>query len=735
MIVFLFVYNIMISSINEYDEANLYTSAARANEILSQQMNNIRIVCQQIRNGVDDSFIKFLSDDRDFINDHGNFNLAKKDMMEKLNLYTMSSQIIDEIYLFPAADNNIVSSLGSIDLDVLYGSLIRFGDLDVSRFREEYLNGQKYSAISQPIKTYKAGAESESLLYIESYPNNYFDNPTGYIVVCLDFNEIKKIMGYSENNSEQCLFLYDMHNKQIFPDNDNDVISSASNSDIYEINNKKYIAFSFNNDTGLNVLSGNLYNSAIKKTIKIKFAVIIILFAALLIGAGLSIYFAKLSAKPIKRLTKQMETLSGVGISNNNEFAYLSAAIDSICNDISVIKEEYRAEMPVIINDFVNSLLAGKELSNDRILQLSKNMNIDISGKMFTVLLTSIISDEKESCNHEMQRSIQKSVSEEYKSHFKCMTCTYGTDTVAIIFIFDDEDNSTNTLKIENMTYAISEKLFKSLNIRLKCAMGNFYTTINDVCYSYDRALNNLMNGMDVEYRHTVWCVQSNDSFLWYYYPVEIEHHLENAFRNKNIGEIDHIIDLVYEENCVNRVLVKSTMKLLYANMKITLYNLIQQYCHDISDNEMKSMNDSIDEESGTEVFFSGIKKVYNSVICENAEKSLKEQILDYVDNAALTTEFDRQAFADHFYISIDYVSKFFKENTGFGFNKYATKVKIEKSCHLLAETQNSIDKIAEAVGYNSSLSFRRAFKNYVGVSPSEYRHQMIESDDKKKQS
>lgn len=88
--------------------------------------------------------------------------------------------------------------------------------------------------------------------------------------------------------------------------------------------------------------------------------------------------------------------------------------------------------------------------------------------------------------------------------------------------------------------------------------------------------------------------------------------------------------------------------------------------------------------------------------------------------------DFDRQMFAKYFFISPDYVSKFFKENTGFGFTKYATKVRIDKACELLGDGNYNIEKISEAVGYSSALSFRRAFKNYTGISPSDYRRQLV---------
>ena len=52
----------------------------------------------------------------------------------------------------------------------------------------------------------------------------------------------------------------------------------------------------------------------------------------------------------------------------------------------------------------------------------------------------------------------------------------------------------------------------------------------------------------------------------------------------------------------------------------------------------------------------------------------------------------------------------------------YIEKLRIEKACHLIKNTDMKITEIAETVGYASGASFRRAFKKVTGVSPVEYR-------------
>ena len=50
------------------------------------------------------------------------------------------------------------------------------------------------------------------------------------------------------------------------------------------------------------------------------------------------------------------------------------------------------------------------------------------------------------------------------------------------------------------------------------------------------------------------------------------------------------------------------------------------------------------------------------------------------------------------------------------------TELRIKQACTMLVNGNYSIEKIAEYVGYNSVVAFRRAFKAYTGINPKEYK-------------
>ena len=72
--------------------------------------------------------------------------------------------------------------------------------------------------------------------------------------------------------------------------------------------------------------------------------------------------------------------------------------------------------------------------------------------------------------------------------------------------------------------------------------------------------------------------------------------------------------------------------------------------------------------------------------------------------------------------VSAAYLSRLFREEMNVGFNEYLTKIRLEESEKLLADTNMSVREIAAAVGYPDEKYYSRLFKKNTGIRPTEYR-------------
>lgn len=128
-------------------------------------------------------------------------------------------------------------------------------------------------------------------------------------------------------------------------------------------------------------------------------------------------------------------------------------------------------------------------------------------------------------------------------------------------------------------------------------------------------------------------------------------------------------------------------------------------------------------DEVGKEMIFKNIKELIDIFSVEIANSAIRPaQIKDFVMKNYLESTFSITVLADHFHVSIAYMSLIFKKNFGVNFSDYVWNLRFTKAQELLETTNDTIEQISHAVGYENSSSFRRKFKEHTGISPSQYK-------------
>lgn len=107
----------------------------------------------------------------------------------------------------------------------------------------------------------------------------------------------------------------------------------------------------------------------------------------------------------------------------------------------------------------------------------------------------------------------------------------------------------------------------------------------------------------------------------------------------------------------------------------------------------------------------------------ELANKSItSSQIRQMIEDQYTSPDFSISSIADSFDVSVAYVSYLFKNETGENISDYVWNLRLEKAKDFLLTTDMSVDNISVSVGYVSTSSFRRKFKQETGLTPSQFR-------------
>lgn len=80
---------------------------------------------------------------------------------------------------------------------------------------------------------------------------------------------------------------------------------------------------------------------------------------------------------------------------------------------------------------------------------------------------------------------------------------------------------------------------------------------------------------------------------------------------------------------------------------------------------------------------------------------------------------------AEHVHLNQSYFSALFKEKTDLTFSEYVTRSRMQYAKHLLVFTDMPVAAVAEEVGYQTVKYFITLFKEYEGMTPSQYRRQI----------
>ena len=99
-------------------------------------------------------------------------------------------------------------------------------------------------------------------------------------------------------------------------------------------------------------------------------------------------------------------------------------------------------------------------------------------------------------------------------------------------------------------------------------------------------------------------------------------------------------------------------------------------------------------------------------------------RLLEYVEQNFCDNTLSLKQISETFGMHESYISNVFKNALGENLSVYIERLRIEKAREMVKNTDMKVQEIAEAVGYTSDASFRRAFKKIIGVSPVEYREQ-----------
>jgi YesN/AraC family two-component response regulator len=226
------------------------------------------------------------------------------------------------------------------------------------------------------------------------------------------------------------------------------------------------------------------------------------------------------------------------------------------------------------------------------------------------------------------------------------------------------------------------------------------------------------------------WYRKGEDRHGAYRYPVDLEERLMNNIKAGNRQEVHGILDRIQRENSEDLELSAAMLGFLMRDISCTTVKLLDQITAAGSDAH-RAIMDRLDDLPHHKAFDDccAIVRSICDQLCDcvdsakrSHKRDLAEKMRAFIHAHAHEVTLNRHEVAREFSMTEQYLSSFFREQTGVYFSAYLEQQRMAKARELLADGAAAVHEIAASVGYGSVNAFCRAFKRHSGLSPGEYR-------------
>jgi AraC-like DNA-binding protein/sugar diacid utilization regulator len=306
---------------------------------------------------------------------------------------------------------------------------------------------------------------------------------------------------------------------------------------------------------------------------------------------------------------------------------------------------------------------------------------------------------------------------------------------VVMILSFEQPDPDSNMLRALSVADLIKTFVQEQFKRTVSIGVGRQYEKLEDLHRSYHEANEALQYRMLLGANQVISIEDIEDFNSHHFYRLfDLEEAVMNAVKAADTGTVCMQLELLFQrtlqENVPPKMLKQICLQLVHRALKIgsdigldvdqltggdaKLYEKVE-----LAEDAVEIKRDIID-------FFKEMLERISEKRNARGSSETVTRILEYISKHYMQSDLSMNLIADTFQLSVPYLSKIFKEYTESNFTDYLIRLRMTKAKQLLEEGNAKVVHIAEKVGYSNSHSFIRIFKKVTGLTPGEYREQLI---------
>lgn len=599
------------------------------------------------------------------------------------------------------------------------------------------------------IKNDEPASKSNSLLIVKPLPM-LSSHPKVLLVLTVDGSYFDDVMKSIKINEKAGFFIFDTENNLLSGNKQLAVMMNDEGSfvDIIRIDPQAFgKPVKLNGQDMLvdNIVSGSngwkytyaLPFSEIEHQVEfVKNYLLVISILCLFLGLGLALFMSKKLYMPIFRIYSILRQTETASLRGKDEVSYLNNGILRLMDRNSSLEALMEANLPVLKNNALTSLLKG-ELEEDNLADKLGFYHVQFcTDGYFTV------------CVFSMDNYVQ--IVRNYSAKQLSMLKIYQMDLIRMVLEKENITGETVEISLSEMAVILNpessplqeldqllgnlvRKLHETINENMKfttsIGIGRSYRSVADIGASYKEAL------QAVGYR----MITGNNSIVFFHqldianegsysYPFDIEQGILKELRTGNRQGITDGLKKFAEA-------VGSRRTSQYRDFRFIFMQLLNSTIHCLHDMSIRidslvegDIYENLMREETVEGLLGWLNSLYDRILCYierkkyNHNDELIASVKDFIEQNYSMEDMTLEFLADRFHFSSPYLSTLFKDVTGHNIKEYITQIRLNKARELLSSTTMPVAKISEAVGYSNIRAFSKIFKKYIGMTPGGYR-------------
>ena len=684
--------------------------------------------------------------------------------INNLKPYRNSNDFVKDFYIYFKNSDVILTPNNMSSPEYFYENVYSYDDYDFDDWYDNILHGE-YKNIFLPAQGVEGNPWSKRIITImQPIPIMEKKDPSAILFILVEEDKIKSIV--EELSMEGSIYIMDENDRIIFESATTDLFDELD-LDLYDddelISNYRYDEQDF---VITNIRSSHekwrfLYITPqsifMEKANKLQTTVAWYVGICLLFGLTVSYLMAYRNYSPIKQIVEfitakrengnpiyvnELDFIKRSLINVYNENSQLAISFDEVSKENEKFMDKFRKNMYLLKNTFISDLIKGRINDYEIVNSLLSFYKMEFASDRFAIILFQ--TDKYNPVNNnKISQEITAIVEKSFTDQLNGYVAEMENDRVALLANIKNNYEYEDIIEcLQEISIKIKDYIYESQKNSLIIGIGDISIGFKGIELSYKQAKQALeykiIEGSKSIFLYKEVMSKREDNRRNYFYPIKIEQKLVNFAKSGDIGQCKSILNKIFDENYNNRNLDARPAKWLLFNILSTALKILDEIGLQYSDLPGIDI-DSIDSLLSSESFYKAylnIVKLYEGICLNVNDKKLshneilKCEIIKYIETHYCNPDISQSQIAEYLGITPQYLSRFFKQETGENMVEYINRLRIEKAKNLLSEKDLSILNVSEMVGYGNDRNLNRVFKQREGITPGKYRESILRANE-----